>query len=156
MSMSDPVQSAFEAFEAERLKYVAMYDHACAVTEEVEAALGPRQRRTWASDEPRHKIAAADWWQAQRRRRVAAQLGTDEDDFCKPYQDRMYLAYEALDDIQATTLDGLLCQIRAWWNNFEDSGDIEVPKPEKDANEPEAVLQRFYHDLKRLAGEARS
>ena len=68
----------------------------------------------------------------------------------------MYLAYEALDDIQATTLDGLLCQIRAWWNNFEDSGDIEVPKPEKDANEPEAVLQRFYHDLKRLAGEARS
>ena len=152
MSMSDPVQSAFETFEAARLKYVAIYDHAYAVTEEVEAALGPEPHRTWASDEPRHKIAAANWWQAHRRRRVAAQLGTDEDEFCKPHQDRMDLAYEALCDIQATTVDGLRCQIRAWWNTYENMCDTEVPRPDKGDSEPEAVLQRF---VARLAGEAR-
>ena len=55
----DPVLPAYETFEAARLKYVAMYDHACAVTKEIEAALGPEPYRTWASDEPRHKIATS-------------------------------------------------------------------------------------------------
>jgi hypothetical protein len=154
--MSDPIQSAFEIFEAARLKCVAMNDRAWAVAEEVEAALGPKPHRTWASDEPRHRIAAADWWQAQRRRRVAAQLGTDEDGFCKPSQDRMDRAYAALDDIQATTVEGLRCQIRARWNNYENMGDTEVPRPDKGDGGAEAALQRFYHDLERLAGEARS
>ncbi len=92
----------------------------------------------------------------QRRRRVATQLGTaDEDVFCKPHLDRMYLAYKALRDIQATTVDGLRCQIRAWWNTYENMCDTEVPRPDKGDSEPEAVLQRFYHDVARLAGEAR-
>jgi hypothetical protein len=146
---------AYEKFEAARLNFIAVNDHATVVSDEVESELGPEPHRTWASDEPRHKIAAANWWHAQRRRRVEARLGTDEDEFWKTSFDRMECAQEALAEIQATTLDGLLCQIRAWWINYMDPGDTEIPIPDKGDSEIEETLKRFYHDLERLAGEAR-
>ena len=68
----------------------------------------------------------------------------------------MECAQEALAEIQATTLEGLLCQIRAWWVNYMAPGDAEVPIPDKDDSEIEAALKRFYHDLERLAGEVPS
>jgi len=68
------------------------------------------------------------------------------------------VAYEALTGIQATTVAGLLCQIRAWWNFHETMRDTEIPKPdpEESAYEPKVIVQRLYYDVARLAGEARS
>lgn len=47
---------------------------------------------------------------------------------------------------RATALDGLLCQIRAWWINYMAPGDTEVPIPDKGDSTIEATLKRFYHD----------
>ena len=148
MSMNDPIQSALETFEAARLKYVAMYDHASVVTQEVEAALGPSPPWAWAYDEARAKRAECDWWQAQRRRLVAAQLGTDEDSFCNPHRVRMEGAYAALDKFQATTVDELLCQLRAW-------RCVEECCVDETSSEWRMIL-RLLKDLERLAGELRS
>ncbi len=48
--MSDPIQSAYEAFEAARLEYIERNDHAAAVTKEVEAELAPKPRDIWGRD----------------------------------------------------------------------------------------------------------
>ena len=50
MAMSDPIQSAYEAFEAARLEYIERNDHAAAVTKEVEAELAPKPRDIWGRD----------------------------------------------------------------------------------------------------------
>jgi hypothetical protein len=82
----------------------------------------------------------------------------DEDDLSDAHRDRMELAYEALTDIQATTVAGLLCQIRAWWNFHADVREQEVPKPdpEKYDYDAEVIVRRLYHDLERIAGETTS
>ncbi len=66
------------------------------------------------------------------------------------------LAYEAVVDIPATTVAGLLCQVRAWWSTYEGHSNIQIPNPEESPWEPKTVVQRLYHDVARLAGEARS
>ncbi len=153
----DPVLPAYEAFEAARLEYLAICDQAHAVGEAVKADLPPEphQNRTdrdlsWAESEE------ASEWRGLRNRHVTARLGMNEDDFCNAYLDRVDLAYTALTGIQATTVAGLLCQVRAWWSTYEDMSVAEVPRPEEGDNEPRAVVQRVYHDLERLAGEVPS
>ncbi len=153
----DPVLPAYEAFEAERLKYIAICDHAHIVGGVVESGMPPEPHRgrAWKELSPAEDEEARQW-RVLCNRRVDARLGVDEDEFSKSYLDRVGLAYGSLTDIQATTVAGLLVQIRAWWHWHEDMRDTEVPRPDKGDKEPEAVLQRFYHDVARLAGEARS
>ena len=149
----DPVLPAYEAFEAARLKYITMSDHVHAVAEAVEAELppAPHRYRTYLelSDVERDEAAQ---WRTLAYRRVTARLGMNEDDFLDVYLDRMDLAYWALADIQATTVAGLLCQVRAWWNSRQVVRDTEVPKPEGSYYDPEVFVQRVYHDVARLAG----
>ncbi len=83
---------------------------------------------------------------------MTAQLGMDEDSFMDIYYDRTMLAYEAVVDIQATTLAGLLCQIRAWWSVYEQDSEVPKDDPEVSPWEPQSVVQRVYHDIARLAG----
>ena len=66
------------------------------------------------------------------------------------------LAYEAVVDIPATTVAGLLCQVRAWWSTYEGHSNIQIPDPEVIPWEPKTVVQRLYHDVARLAEEAQS
>jgi hypothetical protein len=145
-------------FEAARLKYIAICDHAQAVGEAVEADLPPEPHRdrNYKEMSPAEDEEARQW-RVLRNRRVTARLGMDEDDFCNAYLDRADLAYGDLAEIQATTVAGLLCQVRAWWNRTENMYDTEVPKPQPKTLicEPEMLVQRLYHDLERLAGEAR-
>ncbi len=152
----DPVLPAFEVFEAARLKYIAISDHVYAVVEEVEAGLSPEphRNRTYLELSPAEHDEACEWRELCHRR-VTARLGMDEDDFRNAYFDRVELAYEALTDIQATTVAGLLCQIRAWWNWHETTRDTEVPKPDptKHDSDAEVIVRRLYHDVARLAGE---
>ncbi len=150
---SDPVLPAYEAFEAARLKYIAMSDHVDAVDKEVEAELPPKPHRgrNYRELSPA-EVAEHHEWNTLHFRRVTARLGMDEDDFSDVYQDRMELAYEALAGIQATTVAGLLCQVRAWWNARQTVRDTEVPKPEGSSYDPEVFVQRLYHDVARLAG----
>ena len=155
----DPVLPAFETFEAARLEGIAASNHRLAIVEAVEVDLPPephRNRTFLELSEAEHKEAVE--WRGLCGRHVTARLGMDEDDFMNIYYDRTMLAYEAVVDIQATTLAGLLCQIRAWWNVYEGSTDSEVPKddPEVSPWEPQSVVQRVYHDLERLAGRAQS
>ena len=149
----DPVLPAYEAFEAARLKYIAASDHVYAVVEAVEAELPPEphRNRTYLELSPAERVEAHEW-RALSYRRVTARLGMDEDDFCDLYRVRMELAYDTLADIQATTVAGLLCQVRAWWNARQVVRDTEVPKPEGSYYDPEVFVQRFYHDVERLAG----
>ncbi len=155
----DPVLPVYEAFEAVRLESIAASDHRLTVVEAVEAELPPEphplQTSLELSDAERQEKRE---WMKRRDGRVTARLGMDEDSFMDIYYDRTMLAYEAVVDIQATTLSGLLCQIRAWWKVYEGSRDSEVPKddPEESPWEPQSVVQRLYHDLTRLAGVARS
>ncbi len=78
----------------------------------------------------------------------------DEDAFMDIHYDRTMLAYETVADIPATTVAGLLCQVRAWWSTYEGHSNTEVPKddPEVSPWEPQSVVQRLYHDLARLSG----
>ena len=155
----DPVLPAYEAFESARREYIAISDHVYTVAEAVEAELPPEphRNRTYLELSPAELDKAAEWRRLCNRR-VTAQLGMDEDDLLDVYMDRMNLAYFALADIQATTVAGLLCQVRAWWNVHETVRDTEVPKPdpEESAYEPKVIVQRLYYDVARLAGEARS
>ncbi len=151
----DPVLSAFEAFEAARLQSNAMSDHRLAIVEAVEAEMPPEPHRNRSylelSDAERQE--AADW-RGVCNRRVTARLGMDEDDFMNIHYDRVMLAYEAVVDIPATTVAGLLCQVRAWWSTYEGHSNTEIPKldPEESPWEPITVVQRLYHDVARLAG----
>ncbi len=129
--MSDPIQSAYEAFEAARLIYDAKYEYADQVYREI-SALPVEPRRTWASDETLAQQTQWTWWQSQRRRRTEARLGTNEEAYINPYRDRMDRAESALADIEATSLDELLCQVRAWWRVNEDL--------EEDQDDDEAYL----------------
>ena len=155
----DPVLPAFEAFEAARLQCNAMSDYRLAIVEAVEAELPPEPHRNRSylelSDAERQE--AADW-RGVCNRRVTARLGMDEDDFMNIHYDRVMLAYEAVVDIPATTVAGLLCQVRAWWSTYEGHCNTEIPKldPEESPWEPITVVQRLYHDVARLAGGARS
>ncbi len=126
-----------------------------AVREAVEAELPPEPHRdrSWKELSPAEDEEASQW-RVLCNRRVAARLGVGEDEFHKPYLDLVALACESLTDIQATTVAGLLVQIRAWWHWHESMRDTEVPKPKPkdDTYEPEVIVRRLYHDLKRIAG----
>ena len=151
----DPVLPAFEAYEAARLESIAASDHRLAIVEAVEADLPPEPHagRVWLdlSDAERHEGAA---WRRIHAHHMTARLGMDEDSFMDIYHDRAMLAYEIVADIQATTVAGLLCQVRAWWSTYEGHSNTEVPRldPEESPWEPQSVVQRLYHDLERLAG----
>ena len=150
----DPVLPAFEAYEAARLESIAASDHRCAIVEAVQAELPPEPhagRYLDLSDAERKE--AADWREVCHRR-VTARLGMDEDSFMDIYYDRTMLAYETVVDIQATTVAGLLCQVRAWWSTYEGHSNTEIPKddPEVSPWEPQSVVQRLYHDIARLSG----
>ena len=151
----DPVLPAFEAFEAARLQAIAMSDHRLALAEAVEAELPPEphRNRTYLELSDAERKEAADW-RVLCARRVTARLGIDEDSFMDIYYDRTMLAYEAVVDIRATTVAGLLCQVRAWWSTYEGYNNTEVPKldPEVSPWEPQSVVQRLYHDVARLSG----
>ena len=155
----DPVLPAYEAFEAARLKYIAASDHVYSVHEAVEAEMPPEPHRdrAWKELSPAEDEEARQW-RVLCNRRVAARLGVNEDQFCKPYLDRVGLAYGSLTDIQATTVAGLLVQIRAWWHWHENMHDTEVPKPDpaQDDYDAEVIVRRLYHDVARLALEAPS
>jgi len=152
MPTTDPAQPAFERFEAARLKYIAMSEHAYAVCAEVEAELTPAPPCNCTS---RAKEAEHSWWQAQRRRRVERQLGTDEDEYCRGSRDQMETAFKTLTAIEPTTVAGVLSKMRAWWNEYQDPG-ADLPGPEANASEAEVFLIDLYRDLERLDGEARS
>ncbi len=111
----DPVLPAFEAFEAARLQCNAMSDYRLAIVEAVEAELPPephRNRSYLELSDAEHREAVD--WRGVCNRRVTARLGMDEDDFMNIHYDRVMLAYETVADIPATTVAGLLCQVRAW------------------------------------------
>ena len=151
----DPVLPAYEAFEAARLESIAASDHRLAIVEAVKADLPPEPHPgRWFPDlsDAEHKEAAE--WRGLCQRHVTARLGMDEDSFMDIYYDRTMLAYETVVDIPATTVAGLLCQIRAWWSTYEGYNNTEVPKLDPGVSpwEPQSVVQRLYHDLERLSG----
>ena len=157
--VGDPVLPAYEVFEAARLKYIATGDRAHAVNEAVRAELSPEphpNRTHW-------ELSSAERdedneWRELFNRRVTARHGMSEDDFRNAYLDRVDIAYQALTDVEATTVAGLLCQVRAWWNVRGDISDTEIPKPDPAEHDydAEVIVRRLYHDVARLAGEARS
>ncbi len=151
----DPVLPAYEAFEAARLKYIATSDHVYAVAEAVEAELPPEphRNRTYLELSPTEADEAREW-RVECCRRITARLGMDEDDLRDIYQDQVELAYDALADIQAATVAGLLCQVRAWWNVHETMRDTEIPKPDPKVSDYDAgvIVRRLYHDVVRLSG----
>ncbi len=155
----DPVLPAYEAFEAARLESIAASDHRLAIVEAVEAGMPPEphRNRTYLELSDAEREEAREW-RERCARRVTARLGMGEDDFMDIHYDRAILAYETVADIPATTVAGLLCQVRAWWSTYEGHSNTEVPKddPEVSPWEPQSVVQRLYHDIARLAGEARS
>ncbi len=155
----DPVLPAFEAFEVARLEGIAASDYRLVAVEaaQAELPLEPHRNRTYLELSDAERKEAADW-RGLSARRVTARLGMDEDSFMDIYYDRTMLAYEAVVDIQATTVAGLLCQVRAWWSTYDGHSITEIPKddPEVSPWEPQSVVQRLYHDLERLAREARS
>ncbi len=155
----DPILPAFEAYEAARLQAIAMSNHRLAVVEAVRAELPPEPHpnRTYLELSDAERDEAAEWRELCHRR-VTARLGMDEDSFMDIYYDRTMVAYEAVVDIPATTVAGLLCQVRAWWSTYESHRNTEIPKldPEESPWELQSVVQRLYHDVARLAGEVRS
>ena len=155
----DPVLPAYEAYEAARLQCSAMSDYRLAIVEAAESGIPPEPHRNRTYLE----LSYPEWeegiaWREMRNRRVAARLGMDEDAFMDIHHDRVLLAYETVADIPAATFAGLLCQLRAWWSMYEGHTNTGVPKldPEVIPWEPQSVVQRLYHDLERLAGEAPS
>ncbi len=155
----DPVLPAFEAYEAARLEAIAASDYRLAIVEAAESGLPPEPHLgKWYPDLSDAEHDEACEWRGERNRRVTARLGMDEDSFMDIYYDRTMLAYETVADIRPTTVAGLLCQVRAWWSTYEGHTNTEIPKddPEVSPWEPQSVVQRVYHDLARLAGEARS
>ncbi len=154
----DPVLPAYEAFEAARREYLAMDARIDAVRKAVEAEMPPEPHIGRPFKELSvEEIAEQHTWRTPIYERMVAILGEGEDDLRDPYYNRMQLAYEVLHDMQATTVAGMLCQVRAWWNVTQTIRDAEVPKPDPEASyfDPEVIVQRLYHDVARLAGEAR-
>jgi len=60
-----------------------------------------------------------------------------------PHWDRMETAQRDLSKIEATTVDELLCQLRAWWS-------VEECIVDEDSSEGRMIL-RLLKDLERLA-----
>jgi hypothetical protein len=156
----DPVLPAYEAFEAKRREYLAMDDRIDAVRAAVEAEMPSKPHAGRPFKELLiEEIAEQYAWRTPIYERMEVILGGCEDDILEIYYVREQAAYNALMDVEATTLDGLLCQIRAWWARYESPRDTDVAKidPEDWHDiDPGSVLQRVYHDVARLAGEARS
>ena len=153
----DPVLPAYEAFEAVRREYIVADNPVDVIRTAVDAEMPPEphRNRTYLEMSPAERDDAAEWGRLCHRR-VTARLGMDEDSFMDIYYDRTILAYEAVADIRATTVAGLLCQVRAWWSTYEGHSNIQIPNPEESPWEPKTVVQRLYHDIARLAGEVQS
>ena len=153
----DPVLPAYEAFKAARVQANAASDYRLAVVEAANAELPPEphRNRTYLELSDAECDEAREW-RGLSARGVTARLGMDEDSFMDIYYGRTILAYEALFDIQATTVAGLLCQVRAWWSMYEGYSNTEVPRldPEVSPWEPKSVVQRLYHDVERLEAAA--
>ena len=151
----DPVLPAYEAFEAVRREYIATDNHIDAIRKAVDAEMPPEPHfgRVWLdlSDAERDEGAA---WRHIHADRVDAILGGDQDDIIDVHHARIWDGYHDLMDIQATTVAGLLCQVRAWWGAYESLRDTEVPEPgpEDRIFEPQVLVRRLYHDIARLAG----
>ncbi len=151
----DPVLPAYEAFEVVRREYIATDNHIDAIREAVDAEMPPEphagRRPLDLSVAERDEGAA---WRHIHARRTEAILGGDQDDIIDVHHDRIWDGYHDLMDIQATTVEGLLCQVRAWWAAYETVRDTEVPEPgpEDRIFEPQVLVQRLYHDIARLAG----
>ncbi len=154
----DPVLPAYEAFEAVRREYIATDNHIDTVRKAVDAEMPPEPHagRGWLdlSDAERDEGAA---WRQIHAHRVEDRLGVDEDDIMNVHHDRLWDGYHDLMDIQATTVAGLLCQVRAWWAAYETVRDTEVPEPgpEDRIFDPQVLVQRLYHDVARLTGGMR-
>ena len=151
----EPVLPAYRVFEAARLQCNAMSDYRLAIVEAVRAELPPEphRNRTYLELSSAEHDEACEW-RSLCNRIVTARLGMDEDDFMNIHYDRVMLAYEGVADIPATTVAGLLCQVRAWWSTYEGHRNTEIPKldPEESPWEPITVVQRLYHDVARLSG----
>ncbi len=151
----DPVLPAYEAFEAARREYVALQDSIHAVHHAVEAGMSPKpHKHRDIMEMSRQEIDQRIAWCQQHGKIVDARLGANEDDLYDACHDRAGTAYDALMDIEAATVAGLLCQVRAWWAMWETMGATDIPKPdpEKENFEPQVLVQRLYHDVARLAG----
>ena len=152
----DPVLPAYEAFEAVRRGYIAADNHIDAIRKAVDAEMPPQPHAerdfVMLSDAERIEHHA---WYDQHHKRTTAILGGDEDAIINVHCDRIWDGYHDLMDIQATTVAGLLCQMRAWWAALVHMRDTEVPEPgpEDRIAEPQVLVQRLYHDIVRLAGE---
>ena len=151
----DPVLPAYEAFEAVRREYIAADNHVDAIRKAVDAEMPPEPHfgRRWLDLSVAERDEGAAWRQIHARR-VEAILGADEDDIMNVHHDRIWDGYHDLMDIRATTVAGLLCQVRAWWAAHETVRDTEVPEPgpEDRIAEPQVLVQRLYHDIARLTG----
>ncbi len=154
----DPVLPAYEAFEAVRREYIAASDHIYAVCEAVDAEMPPEPYpgRFYPDLSDAERDAGAAWRRIHAHR-VEDRLGADQDDIMNAHHDRIYDGYHDLMDIQATTVAGLLCQVRAWWAAHETVRDTDVPEPgpEDRIFEPQVLVQRLYQDIARLTGESR-
>ena len=148
----DPVLPAYEAFEAVRRAYIAANDHVDAIREAVTAEMPPEPSagRGYLEMSDAEQDEEVAWMQIQARR-VEDRLGADEDDIMNVHSDRIWDGCHDLMDIQATTVAGLLCQVRAWWAVNGTVHDTEVPEPgpEDHIFEPQVLVQRLYHDVAR-------
>ncbi len=151
----DPVLPAYEAFEVVRREYLAMDNRVDAACAAVDAEMPPEPHvgRRWLDLSVAERDEGAAWRRINARR-VEDRLGADQDDIMNAHHDRIYDGYHDLMDIQATTVAGLLCQVRAWWAAHETVRDTEVPEPgpEDRIFEPQVLVQRLYHDIARLTG----
>jgi len=152
---SDPVLPAYEAFEAVRREYIATDNHIDAVCAAVEAEMPPEPHfgRRWLDLSVAERDEGAAWRQIHAHR-VEAIIGGDQDEITDAISSRIYTGYYRLMDIRATTVAGLLCQVRAWWTTHEDTCAPVLPEPgpEDCIYDPEVLVQRLYHDIARLAG----
>ncbi len=151
----DPVLPTYEAFESVRREYIVTSDHIYAVCEAVDAEMPPEPHPG------RHypDLSDAEWdeavaWRRVHARRVEDRLGADQDEITNVLHDRIWDGYHDLMNTQATTVEGLLSQVRAWWAAYETVRDTEVPEPgpEDRIFEPQVLVQRLYHDVARLTG----
>ena len=151
----DPVLPAYEAFEAVRREYLAVDNRINAVREAVGSAMPPQPHagRDFLMLSDKERIEHHAWF-AVHHKRTTAILGGHEDHITDGLHDSLWDGYHDLMDIRATTVAGLLCQVRAWWAAHETVRDTEVPEPgpEDCIFEPQVLVQRLYHDIERLTG----
>ena len=111
----DPVLPAYEAFEAARRAYLAADNHMDVVWAAVDVEMPPEPYAghdlTFNGPEWNEAVA----WREEHCRRMTDRLGAHPDNFLNSHSDRIWNGYHDLMDIRATTVAGLLCQVRAWW-----------------------------------------